>query len=65
MSNKNDPYNYAMVYQQSQLQGEQKNLQHQDSDMEEILGTIQRDKSTPDKIDSTIGIVGKISNIFS
>ena len=39
MSNKNDPYNYALVYQQSQLQGEQK-LINNDSDMVDILGSI-------------------------
>ena len=42
MSNKNDPYNYAQAYAQSQLQGQQNNLVDQDSDLESILGSVQR-----------------------
>lgn len=44
MSNKNDPYNYALVYQQSQLQGEQKNLIENDSEMVDLLGSMVLNK---------------------
>ena len=49
MSNKNDPYNYALAYQQAQLPGEQKNLINQDSDLESLLGTVVMDKGSQDE----------------
>jgi len=48
MSNKNDPYNYGLVYQQQQLQGEQKNLVDQDRSMEEYAGSMVSKASQQD-----------------
>ena len=67
MSNKNDPYNYAMVYQQSQLQGEQQNLVNQDSEMVDILGSVlhTNNDSTIVEEEKKESLVARISSIFT
>ena len=69
MSNKNDPYNYALAYHQSQLQGEQKNLIDNDSQMESILGSVVNHSElsedlTQRQASSNQGFFNKLSNVL-
>jgi hypothetical protein len=72
MSNKNDPYSYALSYQQSQLQGEQKNLVNNDEEMVEILGSMVNQDSEQSENDGSQnngslmqgGLFSKLSSVF-
>ena len=66
MSNKNDPYNYGQCYQQ-QMQGGQKNLIEQDSELDDIMSTPahrSEENEEESKEDESESWMKRISQIF-